>query len=201
MKFRKVIFICLFIFSFQWLHAQDFHAGVIGGISATQVAGDGLSGYNKAGVIVGGFVNRSFSDKTSFQMEILFIQKGSRQPVIPDQNNEFYVMRLSYIEVPLLFKWQFHPKFNFEFGPSFGNLIFSEEEDQFGIEKNRPPFKTFEFSGNVGLSYQLSEKFTVNSRFSTSVLPIRPFAPSSLNTFFDSGQYNTVLMFTLHYQF
>ena len=200
MKPKKIFFICLFIFSNQLLHAQNFKAGVIGGIATTQVAGDQLAGFNKVGVIAGGFVNKSFGSKTGVQMEVIFIQKGSRKPINTD-NNEFYVMRVSYFEVPVLFKWQAAQKFNIEAGPSFGSLIFSEEEDQLGIEYNRPPFKTFDLCGNIGISYSLNENLTVNSRLSNSLIPMRDFASGYSFAFFDRGQYNTVLAFTLHYQF
>ena len=198
---KKNLLLIFFICCFHLLQAQRFHAGVIGGISTTQVAGDQLSGFNKAGLIAGGFVNTPLADKTSLQMEIIFIQKGSRKPVEPDNNNEFYVMRLSYFEVPLLFKWQMTPKLNLEFGPSVGALIFPEEEDQLGIERYKPPFKKIDFSGNIGLSYPLSEKLFVNSRYSNSIIPIRDFPTGYAFAFFNRGQYNTVLTFTLFYQF
>lgn len=198
---KKIILLTLFLCCVHLLQAQRFHAGVIGGMSTTQVAGDQLSGFNKAGVIVGGFVNNPLTDKIAIQMEIIFIQKGSRKPVEPDNNNEFYVMRLAYFEVPLLFKWQIATKLNFEAGPSFGTLVFSEEEREWGVYRPDPPFKTVELSGNVGLSYPLTEKLNVNSRFSSSILPIRPFVQNNLNNFFNKGQYNTVLAFTLQYQF
>ncbi len=198
--FRKLFFTGLFIFSFQCLYAQRFHGGLIAGVSTTQVAGDQLSGFNKAGIVAGGFVSTDLKEKTSLEMEIIFIQKGSRRPVDPDNDNQFYVMRLSYFEVPVLFKYQVATKLNFEVGPSVGVLIFSEEESEFGILKGMPPFKKIEFSGNVGLSYPLTEKLILNTRFSTSILPIRPF-PGTVTDFFNSGQYNTVLAFTLQYKF
>jgi hypothetical protein len=122
---RRFLFTTFFFISGMVLHAQNFRAGLIAGLSTTQVAGDQLSGFNKAGIIGGGFVNAAMGEKISIQMEILFIQKGSRKPVDIDNNNAYYVMRLSYIEVPLLFKWQAAQKFNNELGPSFGTLIFS----------------------------------------------------------------------------
>jgi hypothetical protein len=198
----KITGVCfLFLICFQPAIAQHFHAGVIGGLATTQVAGDQLSGFNKAGVIVGGFANAPLTDKSSFQMEIIFIQKGSRKPVEPDNNNEYYVLRLSYIEVPLLYKYQATPKINVEIGPSFGVLIFSEEEREWGKYQPDPPFNNYEFSGNVGLSYSLSEKLCVNARFNTSILTIRPWVQNTYDPFFDKGQYNTVVAFTLHYQF
>ena len=66
--------ICFFI-SF----GQNFQGGPILGFTATQVDGDTYSGYNKAGVIIGGFVNKKFSEKWSSQLEIKYIQKGSKK--------------------------------------------------------------------------------------------------------------------------
>ena len=198
--YRKLYFICLFTFSLQWLYAQNFHAGVIGGISTTQVAGDQLSGFNKAGLIAGCFVNRKLSEKTSLQMEIIFIQKGSRKPLDPNDNT-FYAMRLSYFEVPLLLKWQVAPKLNVELGPSFGVLVFSEEETEYGIYHSSLPFKKFDLSGNFGLTYPLTEKLLLNTRYSNSLIPIRDFPTGFSFAYFDRGQYNTVLSFTLQYQF
>ena len=195
-----LLFLCLFFLSGSFLLAQNFHAGLIAGLSTTQVAGDQLSGFNKAGIIAGGFVNGALGEKTGLQMEIIFIQKGSRKPPDPD-NNEYYVMRLSYIEVPLLFKWQAAQKFNIELGPSFGTLVFSEEEREWGVYEPIIPFKKFDLSGNIGLSYSLTEKLTINSRLTNSMIPIRNLLDGYSFAFFDRGQYNTVLAFTLHYQF
>ena len=83
--------------------AQKFNAGIRAGIVASQVDGDTYEGFDKAGVIAGLYVNRSFSDKFSLQLEMDFIQKGSRMPV--DDLNNYYLMRLSYLEVPLLLQW------------------------------------------------------------------------------------------------
>src|SRR5205085_10040998 len=98
-------------------------------------------------------------------------------------------------------KWQFATKFSFEFGPAVGALIFSEEEDQLGIENDKPPFKKIDLSGNIGVSYPLTEHLTINTRFSNSIIPIRHFPSGFSFAFFDRGQYNTVLAFSLHYQF
>jgi len=181
--------------------AQNFRAGLIAGLSTTQVAGDQLSGFNKAGVMGGGFVNREFSEQTSLQMEIYFIQKGSRKPLQSEADNQFYVMRLSYVEIPLLLQWKAGPKLIFEAGPSIAVLIFSEEEREYGAYEPFPPFEKTDLSGQFGISYPLSEKLNVNSRFSQSIIPIRPFVQSSLNDFFNEGQYNTVISFDLQYRF
>jgi hypothetical protein len=105
----------------------------------SQVDGDQLAGYDKAGIKTGVFVNRNFSEPVSMQMELLFIQKGSRRPV-NTADNTYFVMRLNYIEVPLMFRYLLSKKIIGEAGPSAATLISSEEGDEVGVILSRPPF-------------------------------------------------------------
>ena len=52
---------------------QDFKGGIILGLSTSQVSGDDLAGFNKAGLIFGGFTNRILSSRNSLQLEIIYI--------------------------------------------------------------------------------------------------------------------------------
>ena len=49
------------------IHAQNFGGGIILGLSTSQVGGDNLGGFNKAGLLVGAFVNNSISELLSFK--------------------------------------------------------------------------------------------------------------------------------------
>ena len=180
--------------------AQGFKAGLIGGLSATQVAGDQLSGFDKLGVVGGGFVYTPVSEKSSVQMEIIYIQKGSRKPLVA-ATNEYYLMRLSYIEVPLVFRYNAYPRFIVEAGASAGVLVFSEEEDQNGTQNHRPPFHEFDYCLNFGLNYSLNKTWSLNARFSNSFVPMRDFETGFSFMNFENGQYNTVVAVTMHYQF
>lgn len=73
------------------------------GVVGSQVDGDTYEGFNKAGITAGLFVNRKLSDLFSLQLEMNYIQKGSRKPL--DDNNTYYLMRVTYIEVPVLLQW------------------------------------------------------------------------------------------------
>src|SRR5258706_10632378 len=94
------IFFLFFILITNLIYAQNFNAGLRFGIDGSQVNGDNLSGFNKAGIIAGAYVSRKFSDLISLQMEMVYIQKGSRKPT--DMNNSYYRLRVHYIEVPVL---------------------------------------------------------------------------------------------------
>ncbi len=43
--------------------SQNFKGGLIAGLSASQVNGDTYGGYNKAGLIFGGYANKTISEK------------------------------------------------------------------------------------------------------------------------------------------
>ncbi len=192
------LLLCLFIFVTLNLSAQRFDAGIRFGLSGSQVNGDKLSGFDKLGILGGGYVNTSLSEKFSLQLEMVFIQKGSRKPT--DEYNNFYRMRVHYVEVPVLLIYHTSKKFAITAGPSFGTLIFSAEDDQFGIYRNTLPFKKYEVSGNIGILYKLNDHWSFDGRYSNSLTTIRPY-PGSYSTFFDKGQYNVLLEFSLLYGF
>ena len=95
-------------------YCQEFEGGVILGLSTSQVSGDDLAGFNKAGLVFGGFTNRILSNRNSLQLEIVYIQKGSRNPDMINEESENYnkpYINLSYIEVPMLLKLNYNETF------------------------------------------------------------------------------------------
>jgi hypothetical protein len=194
----NLFFLIFFIASIN-IFGQDFRAGIRFGMDGSQVNGDQLSGFNKAGVILGGFVNRKISEPITLQMEIVYIQKGSMKPT--DANNSFYRMRLGYIQVPVLMYYKIGKKINLLAGPAFGTLISFSEEDEYGEYPDPIPFEKFEFSGSIGISYSLGDNWKFDGRYSTSITTIRPFPGNSNLNYFDKGQYNLLIEFTLMYSF
>ena len=83
-KFAILLFCGFLTLSIQ---AQNFGGGFILGLSTSQVSGDNLGGFNKAGLLAGVFANTSISELLSFQMEMTFIQKGSDNPKMNDADH------------------------------------------------------------------------------------------------------------------
>ena len=191
---KRNYLLIFFLLAFSIVEAQNFNAGIRFGVSGSQVNGDRLSGFDKAGLLGGGYVNRKLSEYFTLQMEMVYIQKGSRKPT--DDSNTYYRLRVHYIEVPIILRWHVSNKVDFTGGPSFGTLIFSEENDEFGVYRNSLPFKKFEFSGNGGIIYKLNDKWSFDGRYSHSISTIRPY-PGPSFAFFDKGQYNVLIEFSL----
>lgn len=199
---KRIVFFFLLVVVFQnSIHAQKrFRAGIKAGLSTSQVHGDTYGGFHKFGVDAGILVVGKLQEKWTAQMEMIFIQKGSRHYGNPDAGDySFYQMDLNYIEVPLLFQYH-HKKFTFEAGPGFGYLISAKEYDTYGEIHNAKPFKTTEITLGGGMSWELFRNLSINWRYSNSIVPIRTFRAAN-SKWDNEGQRNNVLAFTLIYMF
>ncbi len=187
--------------TFFQARGQGFRAGVIAGVSATQISGDQLGGFDKAGVIAGGFVSTYLSPKFDVQMEILYFQKGSRKNANPDiEDYTSYLLRLNYFEVPVLAQWKFSKRFVFEAGPTFGALLSTYEEDEYGEVNENYPFKKFELGILGGMNIMVVKGLSFNARIESSVMPVRDHA-SGQSYRLNHGQYNAALGLTIRYKF
>jgi len=194
---RNFLLIFFLLFSIN-VHAQNFDGGLILGLSTSQISGDHLGGFNKAGLLVGGFVNLQLSNTLKGQMEMTFIQKGSNNPKM--NKNSITDISLSYVEVPLLLKYQQSSTITIEGGVETAFLISSSDNDIYGQLSNNKTreFNTTDIGVFIGVDYSINPRLVLNSRISNSILPIRAHASGA--TFqLNKGQYNSVLSFALHY--
>lgn len=107
-RLRSIIgLIVLFLMTNNIARGQSFKAAVLAGINSSQVSGDELSGFNKVGLFIGGSAILPVSEKSLVEMELLFIQKGSKTPTPKNgAANNFYKMSLNYLEVPLIYTFR-----------------------------------------------------------------------------------------------
>ena len=193
---KKIFFlIILFIFQFN-SSAQEFNAGILSGLSTTQVSGDNLAGYNKAGLIIGGFVNRDISQSLALQIEMMYIQKGSSNPKV---ENLIAEINLEYIEIPLVLILKSSEKINLDFGIHISALIDGYYKDIYGILENQIEFSDYEFGAIGGIAYKLNEKMSLCTRLSNSIIPIANHA-SGQTYRLNKGKYNTGLNFIISYK-
>ena len=178
MKQKIGIFLCFGFLTFG-IQAQNFGGGVILGISSSQVGGDNLAGFNKAGLLVGVFGNKSITQLFSFQMEMTYIQKGSNNPNMNDASHVDYLkadISTSYIEIPLLLQYHQSEKLNLEAGVLSAYLIdgyYNDSNGKIPLLKNQlNPFIDSDFGLLLGSNYKFSNKVSVNARLSNYILPI-----------------------------
>ena len=207
MKKKFAILLCCGFLTIS-IQAQNFGGGVILGLSTSQVGGDDLGGFNKAGVLVGVFANKKISAVLSFQMEMTFIQKGSNNPNMNDADHSNYLkedISSSYFEMPLLLQYHQSEILKIEGGLLSAYLIDGNYNDLNGKIPiyTVNPFIKYDFGLFLGIDYTFSNKLSLNTRLSNSILPIGDEDYNGVNSYNSSrkGKYNSVLSFALHYNF
>lgn len=201
----KQLFLTVFIsvVSCLVLQAQHFEGGVLGGLNASQVDGDTHSGYNKPGILAGGFVQLNLNPRLFAGMELRFSQEGSRKNPNPrySDDRQKYIMRLSYAEMPLYLGYRTNEKTSVLAGLSSGYLISGTEYDNYGkfVREDQHPFKEFDFQGMLGFRVQLNSRLMVDLRGAYSILPIRE-APVKAMWSWKHNQHNNLLSTTILYR-
>lgn len=199
MKYRHIL-IALLVFAFADVQAQsEFEAGFLAGFAATQVDGDGVSGFNKIGATGGFFVTMSLSEKLSGRMELTYVGKGSRKPADPD-NGDFstWGYTFHYIDVPLML--EYHLDAFYLHGGVYGGVLINGTQFQDGASYDvvNPEMRPYDFGVVGGAGYDITESLFAQARFTTSVIPIRqPPDPGNQTRWFDGGMSNIVVQFSL----
>jgi hypothetical protein len=178
--------------------AQTFEGGLSAGLVASQVSGDKSGGYNKPGIFFGPYASFALKEQLRFQMEIIYIQKGSREN--PSEDNGYYSYRskLNYIEVPFMLRYIQSNMFDFEVGLAYSALISSYEELD-DIEVNERPFFTHNSSLIIGFYYKLNDRLSASFRTSNSITPIRKHL-SGQTYRLNFGQTNNLLSMGVFYK-
>jgi hypothetical protein len=200
------LLVILLMLSTLLASAQRFHGGIMAGGVLSQVQGESYGGFNKPGVYAGAFVNYDFGKIHTVQLEMDFIQKGSRDNNNPE-NGPYpnYILRVNYLEIPVLYQVHFFKrKFAFEIGPAFDVLLSSYQEYD-GLETDFvPPCRSVTVNALAGVSFNIIPKLKVDFRFIMSINSIRQPGDTNDNyykRFGTWGQFNDVLALTLWYSF
>ena len=204
MKTGRLIFTLLFALGLNSAFSQSFTGGLKGGFNLSQIDGDKMKGYHKGGLIFGGYINRELNDNLNWQMEMIYVSKGSKEVTKVDSVIVGYKrIVVNYIEVPMILQiWLDKFKTDLELGLSMSTLINSKEENGDGETIIIGPFRRVGFGSLIGLNYAFGDNLSGSARFTYSISPIaveNKVLFTVWNRF--GGSYNNVLEFTLNYTF
>jgi hypothetical protein len=193
----------LLVMASSSLRAQRFNAGLMLGGVTSQVDGDTYDGYHKWGYLGGGYVSLQVSPHSSFQMELEYIQKGSRRNDTTVSGGDTYLLRLHYIEVPVLYQYTFKKRFYFEAGPVADVSIGSLELKNEAVPPETVPLRPVTFAGIFGFGAYLTKHLRLNVRSNYSLNSIRSKNNYSgyRRIFIETGQYNNVLSLSFLWDF
>lgn len=182
------------------VHAQEFNAGVFGGVTMSQVDGDSYGGFNKLGLTAGVFVNRELDYNIHWQLEIKYVSRGAYENFGPDDPRiDKSVYR--YIELPLSVHYLYNEKIQIEIGISPEILLSFTNFDEYGQTDPSlyPENRRFGLSAFAGIYYWFVPRTGVGLRYTYSAIPFRD--PQEWNHPRYRGYFHNVLCLTMAYKF
>lgn len=208
-KMKKVILSAIAVMAFGFANAQDVKYGLKGGLNISNFTGDtdGANLKSRAGFNVGGFVEIKLSEKFSIQPELLYSTQGTKIANIGDYlDDEFFTgdinFNLSYINVPVMFKYYVAEKFSIEAGPQIGFLTSAKTKtklDGFSqtVEDDvKDSFESIDFGLNFGAGYDFTEHFAIGARYNLGLANIAKTEAGD-----DTKLHNSVFSFSAAYKF
>ncbi len=181
--------------------AQQFTGGLKAGLAVSQIAGDGFSGFNKAGFYGGAYLQFHLNPNVSLQMDLAYIQKGSAQHAEPETGVPQYLLQLDYVELPLVFQYHLLP-LTFEAGISFDFLAVQNEEINYQLNDQGDVWRGMNLASVFGIQYHFTERWAASLRTVNSVQSIRKNSvPLNVRRYGRNyGAFNDVLTFGICYK-
>lgn len=184
--------------------AQVIKGAVIAGFNLSQVDGDEVFGFKKFGANVGVSAIVPFSDHWEVSIETLFSQKGSHQkPQREDSLTGEYLLKLNYLDIPVMVHFNDKDIVTFGLGFSYGRLTNVEEyEHGQRIETTtiEGPYSRSDINGIADIRFRIWQRLKFNIRYAYSLKKIRTreFTPPYVDPW-TRDQYNNFWSFRMIY--
>lgn len=149
----------------------------------------------KVGYYVGAYANFFISDKIRIQPELLYNTQGTK--IVIDNitlidatgtniaTGDFEsTINESTISIPIVLQYFLNEKFSLEGGPQFGYIINRKETLTGSLTHENPiierDYDRFDVGFNIGIGFDISEKFRINSRYFLGLLERDDLAKPSI---------------------
>ena len=180
MKRLLLLFAVTFAFA-TTIFSQEFFGGLILGGTTSQIAGDNRGGFNKVGIVGGAFAGLNLSHDFDVQMELKFIQKGSRSTDVDNRPQyDPFLIQLNYIDLPIVFSYNLN-KINindvnlkwlkFELGLSLDILVKARQEIQ-GVPVISNPWNRLAANTIIGVRASVSDNIEIGLRTVNSITSV-----------------------------
>ena len=205
---KKIFIAIVALVGFGSLQAQNVKYGLKGGLNVANINVSGAASPSMSSVVnlhIGAFAEFSINKKVAFQPELLYSMQGSKFSQIVNIEGTNYdtdnTLKLSYINIPLMFKYYPQSKFYFEAGPQLGLLTSAKVEVDVagfgsGSDDVKEFFKTVDFGMNVGLGYNFSKNVLLGARYNFGLTNIADTEPGD-----NTKMKNSVFSLSLGYIF
>ncbi|PSL45372.1 outer membrane protein with beta-barrel domain [Chitinophaga niastensis] len=156
MKKRVLLSVTMMLFIFSATIGQGLHYGVKADLNLFKINGNGITSAMNLGGRFGVFATYDFTKKWGLQPELLFSQASAKRG---DDFSVYYVysnkpdanknIKLSYITIPVLLRYNINRLFTINAGPQYSFLCYDNENL---LLNNRPAFKRNDFGLAVGVT-------------------------------------------------
>lgn len=217
---KKIITSALVILATATSFSQEVKFGVKGGLNYSNLRGientitneDGesmkFSSKGQVGFYIGGFAEYQINDKLAIQPELLISTQGGGNEFKTSGTDEFgdyysvsieNKVNLTYLQIPIMLKYQVIDRLNIEFGPQIGFALSGKQKTSFSsqdgndvesgslesnifkdeihiVEGEAIPTKglgkRFDFGLNIGASYNITDNLFVQGRYNLGLASI-----------------------------
>jgi len=193
-RFNIYIPLLLFmlVFSTNGQAQNKFKSSIILGFTASQLGGDGISGYDKLGLVSGLRLAYPIAEKFDINMDLLYSQRGSRSSF--GFSNADSTTTLNYLEIPVYISindWFIEKENYFKVGAfaglSYGYLI-NVNSNKSVFVGNEQDFNKNDLSARIGFYYSFSKSLTFRTYYTDSFVKLfesdELFRTESLDSFF-----------------
>jgi opacity protein-like surface antigen len=206
---KKVVLIAVIaLLSLGNVNAQDVRFGAKTGLNLSNFKGDDVENTEtKTGFNIGAFLEIGLSDTFTFQPELLFSTQGVKAEDSEGSDSFEQIIKVNYLNVPLMLKYAVSDKFTLEFGPQVGFLLaakFKAIETMDGNtvsteEDLKDIFKSIDFGLNFGASFDIVDNIFIGARYNlglSNILDLEDMNPEN-----DEKTQNTVFSISVGYKF
>lgn len=217
---KRLLLLMVVVFSFATTtYGQNFFGGLILGGTTSQVQGDDRGGFHKIGITSGAFAGLHLSEDFDVQMELKYIQKGSRSNDVENRpGTDPFLIKLDYIDLPIVFTYNLNKvninDFNMkwmsvEFGLSL-DVLLSARQEIVGVVHNVPEvWRRLALNALIGVRFTINENFdigirSVNALTSNCKTSKMPYSNGNViyskRLFGNYGMYNDVLQLSVFWK-
>ncbi|MEO8532920.1 MAG: porin family protein [Flavobacterium sp.] len=181
---KKLALICLVLAgtnSFSQSFLDKFHFGLKAGSNYSDFTNADFDTEGLVGFHAGAIVNFEINEKFSIQEEFLFSTQGSK---IKDGIFQGQKIELSYVSVPVLFKYTSPIGIYAEAGPQIGILV---SEDVKGIDSADKFAEKIDGGFTAGIGYQFRNGFGIGARYYFGLTDVSKSKTATVKTDFQNN--------------
>ena len=159
---KKLIVLVIFSLSLG-LNAQDTSYGIKAGINFSNLTGDlGDGASTRTSIHAGLMLENKVSNKFGASLELLYTSLGAEGEL---ESGNDGILKLEYLNVPIIFKYYATDYFALEAGPQIGVLVSSDVSEPGTTINLNDEFNDIDLGFNFGASFKLDSGLMFGIRY------------------------------------